>query len=87
MRNKARNIVVPILVMHSSRKVDGCSWTPAFQHGDAVLDPAMLQKTGQTLGHVRTVSTIDSGLHDLILSEKPVREAAYDTIFNFIRRH
>ena len=47
----------------------------------------MLQKTGQTLGHVRTVSTIDSGLHDLILSEKPVREAAYDTIFNFIRRH
>ena len=87
VRNKARNIVVPILVMHSSRKVDGCSWTPAFQHGDAVLDPAMLQKTGQTLGHVRTVSTIDSGLHDLILSEKPVREAAYDTIFNFIRRH
>ena len=86
MKNKA-NIKVPILVMHSSRKIDGCNYTPEFQTGDAVLDPAMLQKRGKKLGHIRQVSTIDSGLHDLILSRPEVRDAAYDTIFNFIYEH
>lgn len=87
LRRKGKNIKVPILVMHSSRKVDGCSWTPAFQHGDAVLDPVMLQKRAMKMGHNPVVATIDSGLHDLILSAKPVRDAAYDTIFHFIRTH
>lgn len=87
LMKKADNIVVPILVMHSSRKIDGCNWEPDFQTGDAVLDPAMLQKRGEKLGRVREVCTIDSGLHDLILSRKEVRDAAYDTIFRFIRTH
>ena len=84
---KAKNIQVPILVMHSSRKIDGCNYTPAFQTGDAVLDPFMLQKRGEKLGSVREVCTIDSGIHDLILSHLPAREAAYDSIFSFIRKH
>ncbi|MDE5886137.1 MAG: alpha/beta hydrolase [Muribaculaceae bacterium] len=87
LMKKRENIAVPILVMHSSRKIDGCNYTPEFQTGDAVLDPFMLQKRGEKLGKVREVCTIDSGLHDLILSRLPAREAAYDTIFSFIRRH
>lgn len=86
LMKKASNITVPILVMHSSRKVDGCGWTPAFQTGDAVLDPAEIQKRGMKLGHDRQVSTIEDGLHDLILSSPSPRQAAYDTIFGFIRR-
>ena len=81
------DIKVPILVMHSSRKIDGCNYTPQFQTGDAVLDPAMLQERGEKLGAVREICAIDSGLHDLILSREKVRDAAYDTIFSFIRRH
>lgn len=87
LMKKAKNIAVPILVMHSSRKIEGCNYTPEFQTGDAVLDPAMLQKRGEKLGHVREVCAIDSGLHDLILSNEKTRNAAYDTIFSFIRRH
>lgn len=87
LKKDGSHITVPILVMHSSRKIDGCDWTPEFQTGDAVLDPAMLQKRGEKLGRVREVVTIDSGLHDLILSKKVTRDAAYDTIFSFIRRH
>lgn len=87
LMNKKRNITVPILVMHSSRKVDGCNWTEEFQHGDAVLDPAMLQKRGEQLGSVRQVTTIDGGLHDLILSSEKPRRQAYETIFEFIRTH
>lgn len=86
MKNKD-NIIVPILVMHSSRKIDGCNYTPEFQTGDAVLDPFMLQERGEKLGGRREVCAIDSGLHDLILSRKEVRDAAYDTIFSFIRRN
>lgn len=84
---KGHCITVPLLVMHSSRRIEGCAWTPEFQTGDAVLDPAMIAKNARKLGHVREICTIDSGLHDLILSRREVRDAAYDTIFSFIRRH
>ncbi|MDE5869833.1 MAG: lysophospholipase [Muribaculaceae bacterium] len=87
LMKKAGKITVPVLVMHSSRKIDGCNWEPDFQTGDAVLDPAMLQKRGMKMGQAdrRWVCTIDSGLHDLILSRREVRDAAYDTIFRFIK--
>lgn len=87
LMKKAGNISVPILVMHSSRKIDGCGWTPEFQTGDAVLNPFDIQKRGEKLGHTRQVCAIDSGLHDLILSEFKPREAAYDTIFKFIHKY
>lgn len=80
------NITVPLLVMHSSRKITGCNYTPEFQTGDCVLDPAMIQERASKIGRRTEVCTIDSGLHDLILSRKPVRDAAYDSIFSFIRR-
>lgn len=86
---KATHITVPLLVMHSSRKIDGCNYTPAFKTGDAVLDPASIQRVGEKLGHQdkRMVCTIDSGIHDLILSPLPAREAAYDTIFLFLKKY
>lgn len=86
LMKKRANIKRPILIMHSSRKIDGCGWTLEFQTGDAVLDPAMLQARGEKLGSQRMVCTIDSGLHDLILSLPVPRKAAYDTIFTFLRR-
>lgn len=88
LMKKRKNIKVPILVMHSSRKIQGCDWTPEFQTGDCVLDPFMIQEKGEKLGHPdrRMVCTIDSGIHDLILSEPMPRQAAYDTIFSFLRR-
>ncbi|MDE6084689.1 MAG: alpha/beta hydrolase [Muribaculaceae bacterium] len=86
MKHK-ENMVVPLLVMHSSRKITGCNYTPEFQTGDCVLDPAMIQRRGSQIGRHTEVCTIDSGLHDLILSNKTARDAAYDSIFSFIRRN
>lgn len=83
--SKRANIAVPLLVMHSSRAIKGCNWEPDFQTGDAVLNPALIQARGEKIG--ATVCTIDSGLHDLILSSERARNAAYDTIFRFIRTH
>lgn len=82
---------VPLLVMHSSRKVTGCNYTPDFKYGDAVLDPAMINEVGLKLQSKSprevVVCTVDSGLHDLILSERKYRDRAYDNIFTFIRTH
>lgn len=83
----AKSISVPILVMHSSRKIDGCNWNPEFQTGDCVLDPFEIQARGEKLGYIREVCSIDSGVHDLILSEFRPRQAAYDTIFSFLRKY
>lgn len=86
LMRKRKNIAVPILVMHSSRKISGCNWDPSFQWADCVLDPDMLQERGQELSN-STVCTIDSGIHDLILSEPGPRQQAYSTIFAFLRKH
>lgn len=84
MKN-AHCITVPVLVMHSSRKIDGCNWTPEFQTGDAVLNPMQIAERGARLGSRATVVSIDSALHDIILSRPEVRDRAYRTIFSFIR--
>lgn len=82
-----RNITVPVLVMHSSRGDHTCAWDSACMNSDIVLDPAELQKRGKKMGRNPVVATIDSGIHDLILSAPRVRAAAYDTILNFIQSH
>lgn len=51
LMKQAKWITIPVLVMHSNRKIDGCSWEPIFQTGDAVLDPAMIHACGEKLGH------------------------------------
>lgn len=38
-------------------------------------------------GYDITEATVDSGLHDLILSAPRIRRAVYDHIFTFLRRH
>ncbi|MDE6246395.1 MAG: alpha/beta hydrolase [Muribaculaceae bacterium] len=88
MRRK-EHITVPILIMTSSRKIEGCNYTPEFLTGDAVLDPTMIRRRGEQLADSsrRTVCVIDSGIHDLILSPLPAREEARSEIFKFIRQH
>lgn len=87
LMKKGRNITVPVLVMHSSRGAHACSWDSACMNSDIVLNPKDIQKRGAKMGTRPVVATIDSGIHDLILSAPTVRAAAYDTIFNFIRTH
>lgn len=81
---KGTNIKVPILLMHSDKSVYGDSWTPEFNKGDAVLDVNDISRYGRKLGNnILDVKVID-GLHDLMLSRKPVREALYKRMFMWI---
>ena len=78
------DIRVPILLMYSARSVSGSTWTPDFNDADAVLDVNDIARYGQRLGadvhHLR----VYGGLHDLVLSRRPVREALYKAIFRWI---
>ena len=87
LMNHSANITSPVLVLKSDRKITGCSWTPEFMTGDAVLDPEMIGRLGKKLGKYSQVITIDSALHNTILSPLPARENAYKTIFKFLNKH
>jgi alpha-beta hydrolase superfamily lysophospholipase len=85
LMKRGERVSIPVLIMHSDKAVHGCSWTPAFNHGDAVLDPEMIASRGKKIGKRHKVVTINGGMHDLILSDKSVRDAAYDSIFLFMK--
>lgn len=86
---RRHHITAPLLIMTSSRKISGCNYTPEFSTGDCVLNPHDIRERGERLGadSLRMVCEIDSGLHDLILSRKAVRDRAYDAMFEFMRKY
>lgn len=85
MKN-GRAIKVPILLMHSRRSVHPQGWGPEAMSGDAVLDVDSISARGRRLGYNLTEATVDSGLHDLVLSSPRIRRAVYKTIFRFMEK-
>ncbi|MCM1449783.1 MAG: alpha/beta hydrolase [Clostridiales bacterium] len=76
------DIKVPILLMHSSQ----CADNDTYNNGDAVLDVKHIAKWGVLLGPDVTEATVPNGLHDLILSKKPIRDAVYHTLFKWLEK-
>lgn len=83
--DKHGDIHVPILLMHSDSSLNVMRWTPGCQTHDIVLNVDHIAKRGRRLGHDVTEVTVDSGMHDLILSAPAIREKAYQTVFNWLR--
>lgn len=74
---KGLKISVPILVLMSARSLNGPRWREGMRSADAVLDIQTMAARAMTLGESVTIERIDGGLHDVLLSEKPVRDEAY----------
>lgn len=84
---KGRDILPPVLVMHGSCSVRGFDeWIDDIQNCDAVLNVEDIEKYGARLGKRVTDVAIEGGIHDLYLSKKPVREAAYKATFDFLNQ-
>lgn len=79
-------INVPILLMYSSKSIVADDWSPDVDRADAVLDVDDIRKYGLMLGHDVTSIRVTGGRHDLILSEKEVREPLYTYIFSWLKR-
>lgn len=79
------DIKTPILILHSkksntSKKLNTSSFT-----SDVVLNVSHIKKYGKRLGKRIKMVSIKDGLHDLLLSKKPVREKALTTIFDWLK--
>ncbi|MDN5669493.1 MAG: alpha/beta hydrolase [Renibacterium salmoninarum] len=82
---KGLNIGVPILVLMSARSLNGPRWREGMRSADAVLDIQTMAARAITLGESVTIEKIDGGLHDVLLSQKPVRELAYSRLLRWLR--
>lgn len=79
-----KKIRKPVLVMRSDNTVRISSWSDQMFTGDAVLDVADIAEGAARLGKRTTTIVIPQGMHDLVLSRKPVREKVYQELFNWL---
>lgn len=70
-------IDVPVLVMTSARTLYRRRWEPDLLGVDTVLDVDQIAQRAPRLGRHVTLIKFEGGLHDLVLSAKPVREAVF----------
>jgi alpha-beta hydrolase superfamily lysophospholipase len=77
----------PVLVLHSAKSIDEKKWSDILFTGDAVLDVAEVALQAQNIVGQYSIQAVPGGMHDLILSKKPVREEVYSTIFNWAKRN
>ena len=76
----------PVLVLHSAKSVDEKKWSDVMFTGDAILDVAAIDAQARNIIGQYSIQAVPGGMHDLILSKKPVREDVYATIFNWAKR-
>lgn len=81
---KGLQINCPVLVMYSDKSVKPGDFNEAMLSADAVLNVEHIAKYAKVLGLDVTEIEIVDGIHDLVLSDKNVREKVYDEMSDFI---
>lgn len=84
---KPFNIKQPVLVMHSDKSVANEKDKNQMLSTDAILNIEQIDKIARNIEGNVNIETIRGGLHDLILSQKPVRKKVYSVIFDWINKH
>lgn len=77
---------IPILLMSSEKSYKGRAWNYKAAHSDTVLDVEHIRRYGMRLGDDVESVLFRGGLHDLVLSEKEVRDAVMEKMAEFIGR-
>lgn len=77
-------IDVPVLVMHSHQTKNPRKWGKDAQTSDVILGVKDIQKYAKKIQGDVTVQSIQNGLHDLVLSQKPVRDSVYQQLFQWL---
>lgn len=82
------NIPLPILVLRSNLSSYYELYNPLVSSSsDTVLDVEDIEKYSKRLGSSVKVVTIQGSIHDVLISEKSVRDRAYKEIFSFLKLH
>lgn len=74
----------PVLVMHSDRSIKPKKWTDDLFSADAVLNVDDIHKYARNISNQVKIVEIPQGMHDLVLSRKPVREHVYKELFDYL---
>ena len=83
---KGLNIPCPVLVMYSATSVSPGNFKPEMKHADSVLNVEDIEHYAHGLGNNVEHAVFEGGLHDLLLSEKPVREGVMHDMALFIEK-
>ncbi len=73
-------MTTPTLVLLSQRSVLQPTWSPDMRRADGVLDVATVAQRALNLGSNVTIRRFDGALHDVVLSEKSVRDEVWSAI-------
>ena len=79
------DVGAPVLSMMSARSTISPVWSPAMMTSDIVLVVEDIAERSLHLAPTVTVARLDGALHDVMLSTKPVREAAFEEITRWLR--
>jgi len=80
------NIECPTLVLYSDKSYKGKKWDDIIKISDGVLDVDHIKKYADVIGNKVTKIEIKDGVHDIILSTKPVRDNAYSEIKKWLEK-
>ena len=75
----------PVLVMYSTESSRPREWSDVLYRTDSVLDVADIDRYSDDIGSDVTKVRIQDGVHDLVLSQRPVRENVYRELFDWTR--
>lgn len=77
----------PVLVLHSDKSVDDFSDSSQLHSRDAILNVEDIDRIARKIKGNVEITAIGGGLHDLVLSQKTVREKVYTTIFSWLEKN
>ncbi|MCD9199590.1 alpha/beta hydrolase [Aeromicrobium wangtongii] len=83
--HRGLDIGVPSLVLRSTRSRPARSWSPDVDEADVVLDVKQIARWSGCLGDAVTVVPVDKARHDVFISKKEPREAAYAVVDTWLR--
>ncbi|GMT46175.1 MAG: alpha/beta hydrolase [bacterium] len=84
---KGLDIQCPVLVMHSARSVKPGNYKPEMQDADSVLNVEDIERFSHVIGKNVESASFEDGLHDLLLSRKPVRDKVLQAMEDFLNKH
>lgn len=78
------NLDIPILVLLSTKSLFSPVWDAQMMFSDVVLDVTGVARRSLSLGSCTTVVRLNRAMHDVFLSERPVRERAFVEIDDWL---
>ncbi len=84
---KAFRILKPVLVLHSEKSVSDFDDRRQVSSRDAILNVKDIDKVAHNIMGNVDIAAIKGGLHDLVLSEKQVRDKVYSAIFGWLAKN